>query len=184
SPDLGRRGYSFRGSRASRNERDALLAEREREQVRAARAPTEIRAAVIESGFGRLVLPVWYEHNAQFQPGQMAAQDVSMLVRGLVDPGARAWLVSTTAVTALESRQVAGGMQVSLPTLDQHAFVVITADSRLADKLSQQMRNMRRRCGQLWVELAGAKLERVRQTHAEIEETAAPRIPDAAFLLS
>jgi hypothetical protein len=182
SPDLGRRGYSFRGNATSRNERDALLVERERERTQAARVSAEVKAAVIESSFGRLVIPVWYDHNAQFQPGQMAAQDVSVLVRGLVD--ARAWQVTTTAVKPLDMSRVAGGMQVDLPMMDQHAFVVITADSGLEDKLMQRMREMRRRCGHLWVELAASKLERVRQTHAEIDATAAPKIPDAAFLLS
>jgi hypothetical protein len=182
SPDLGRRGYSFRGNATSRNERDALLVERERERAQAARVSAEVNAAVIESNFGRLVIPVWYDHNAQFQPGQMAAQDVSVLVRGLVD--ARAWQVTTTAVKPLDMSRVAGGMQVNLPMMDQQAFVVITADPGLEDKLRQRMLQMRRRCGQLWVELAATKLERVRQTHAEIEATAAPRIPDGAFLLS
>jgi hypothetical protein len=184
SPDLGRRGYSFRGSATTRSERDALLLERERERSQAARVSAEVQAAVIESSYGRLVIPIWYGHNAQFQPGQMAAQDVSVLVRGMADPGARAWLVTTTAVRTLESKQVAGGMQVNLPMMDQQAFVVITADPGLADKLMQRMRETRRRCGHLWVELAATKLERVRQTHAEIDATAAPKIPDAPFLLS
>src|SRR5690606_9109698 len=166
----------------SRNERDALLIERERQRTQAARVSAEVHATVIESSYGRLVIPVWYGHNAQFQPGQMAAQDVNILVRGLVD--ARAWLVSTTAVTPLDMSRVAGGMQVELPMIDQHAFIVITADPALEEKLRQRMRQMRRRCGHLWFELAATKLQRVQATHAQIEATAAPQIPDAAFLLS
>ena len=64
------------------------------------------------------------------------------------------------------------------------SVLAAAGDRRTQQSLMQRMRSMRRRCGQLWVELASAKFQRVQQTHAEIERTAAPQIPDAAFLLS
>ena len=183
SPDLGRRAYGALNAATSRPEQRALLAQRDRELLRADRVQREVHAAVVDSTYGKLVIPVWYEDGAQFQPGQMAAQDVSLLVRQ-AGTFSRPWQVTTTSVKSLEYEVVAGGMLVKLPAIDQQAFIVITTDMRLEENLMQRIRMIRKRCGSLWVALARAKQERVAATHAQIERTGAPRIPDAHQLIS
>ncbi|MGD9857843.1 MAG: hypothetical protein AB7U20_23110 [Planctomycetaceae bacterium] len=137
----------------------------------------EIQAAVIESDYGRLVIPVWYESGAQFQPGEMAAAGVSFVVRGVEH--ARAWEVTTTGVQPLDLEQpVPGGMEFHLPRIDQFAFVVITNDLELEARLSQKMRTVQQRCAGLWVELARARLNRVRPTHELLQRIALARVRD------
>lgn len=145
------------------------------------RTSNEIQAAIIQSAYGKLVIPVWYERDAQFQPGQMAARNVSVLVRNVND--AHAWQVTTTGVSPLEPRRDPGGLRVELPHFDQHAFIVLTADPGLAEKLMRRMKLMQKRCAQLWVDLAQARLERVNATHRDLEATTAPRVPEAGDLL-
>src|SRR5690606_35819678 len=141
----------------------------------------EIQAAVIDSDYGRLVIPVWYEQGGQFQPGPMTARDVSFVVRG--GEHARAWEVTTTSVRPLELEQpVPGGMEFRLPMIDQFAFVIITNQLELEAKLEQQMREVQQRCAKLWVELAHVRLDRVRPTH-ELLQQVAIKVPDGDGLL-
>ncbi len=178
--DAGRWSLGFRPAAGETNPRTAATgSDASRPQL--SRAEQEVQASVIESEFGRLLLVAWYEEGAQFQPGPMAARDVRMKVRGV--EMARAWEVSTTGVRPSRSERVAGGMEVQLDDLDQFAFIVITNDPGLEERLSQKMRTLRPRCGRLWTELADIRLNRIRQTH-EMLTHVAPPIHDAPSLLA
>ncbi len=176
-PDAGRRPLGFR----SDTTRGAGARPYALQQPSGARDQHEVQAAVLESEFGRLLLVAWYQDGAQYQPGSMRARDVRMKVRGI--EMARAWEVSTTGVRPLRSERVAGGMEVQLDDLDQVAFVVITNDTGLEEKLSQKMRTLRPRCGRLWTELAALRLSRVMGIHEKLAGIA-PAVPEAQSLLS
>jgi hypothetical protein len=172
---LGRSGWSTLGLRAmtpARGRTEPASVEGGRSQV---------EAADIHSEFGRLIIPLWYEDGAQFQPGQSAAQDVRILVHGA--DKAHAWEVSTTSVEPLVPERVSGGLEIRLPMIDQFTFIIITGDTALADKLIQRMRAVRPRTARLWAELARTRLERVQSLHAELERLA-PKVQDASYVLS
>ncbi|MCA9023723.1 MAG: hypothetical protein KDA86_00790 [Planctomycetaceae bacterium] len=143
----------------------------------------DVRAAVIQNKYGSLVLPLWYDNQAQFQPGQMAGKDVRLVVPG-GGQHAFAWSVTTTSVQPLELEYPAGGMEIRLPMLDQYAFIVITGDPDFGVKLTQRMRSQRERAAQLWVELARLRLERVRTTHEQLDQLARTKVPDAETRLT
>jgi hypothetical protein len=142
----------------------------------------EIQAAVIQSEYGRLVIPLWYDEGAQFQPGPMLASDVRFLVRGVEQ--ARAWEVTTTSVQPLElERPVPGGLEFRLPMIDQFAFVIMTNREEMEQLMSQRVKTMQQRCAELWVELARARLDRVRPTHEHLQRMARSKVPDGQTLL-
>lgn len=143
----------------------------------------EIQAAVIESDFGRLVIPVWYEQHAQFQPGEMTSPSgISFVVRGVEQ--SRAWEVTTTGVQPLDLEQpVPGGMEFRLPRFDQFAFVIITNDLELEARLSRSIRTVQQRSARLWVELARTRLNRVRPTHELLQRIAVRKVRDGDALL-
>ncbi len=138
----------------------------------------DVRAAVIQSKHGRLVLPLWYDNQAQFQPGQMAGKDVRLVVPG-GGQHAFAWSVTSTSVHPLDLEYPAGGMEIRLPMIDQYAFVVITSDPKFGAKLTQRMRRQRQRAAQLWVELARLRLQRVQATHQQLDQLARTKVPNA-----
>lgn len=138
----------------------------------------DVRAAVIQSQYGRLVMPVWYDNQAQFQPGQMAGNDVRFVVPGGGEH-AFAWSVTSTSVRPLELEYPAGGMEVRLPMIDQHAFIVITSDRDFGAKLTQRMSVQRERVAKMWVELAQLKLARVKQTHLKLDQLARTKVSQA-----
>ncbi len=142
----------------------------------------EIRAAVIESSYGLLVIPNWYQAGAQFQPGDMSAREVSFVVRGVEH--ARAWEVSTTNVRPLDINQpLPGGTEFRLPLMDQVAFVVISNDLEWEKMLTRRMRKNQQRCARLWVELARVRLDRVRPTHEILQQTARSKVKGGSALL-
>ncbi|MCA9077785.1 MAG: hypothetical protein KDA93_22350 [Planctomycetaceae bacterium] len=138
----------------------------------------DVRAAVIQSKYGRLVMPVWYDNQAQFQPGQMAGNDIRFVVPG-GGQHAFAWSVTTTSVHPLELEYPAGGMEIRLPMIDQHAFIVITSDPKFGAMLTQRMQAQRDRSAQMGVELAQLKLKRVKETHQQLEQLARTKVPQA-----
>ena len=130
----------------------------------------------------RSVIPLWYESGAQFQPGQMATGGVSFVVRGVEH--ARAWEVTTTRVRPLDINQpVPGGTEFRLPRMDQFAFVVITNDIEWEAMLTQRMRTQQQRSARLWVELARARIDRVRPTHEQLQRLARKKVSDGDAIL-
>src|SRR5262245_16483652 len=62
----------------------------------------DVKAAVMRTQHGVLVLPMWLGYGAQYVPGQSAAAKVTLTVPE-VPNGAQAWLVSPTDVRSLKS---------------------------------------------------------------------------------
>ena len=121
APVIGRRPQKRRGDNAS---------------------PGELEAAIIKTDVGMLLLPIWYGRHAQFVPGQMAANDVKIVVQG-IEETAVAWEVTTTGIHTLERKAVAGGHQITLPKFEMTTMVVITSDRREEEKLRKKMEVMR-----------------------------------------
>jgi hypothetical protein len=182
-PAIGRGNLDFRNSQPERKERDALRRERENQLKRAQQIDSELEAAVIRSDRGDiLLLPIWYENGAQFVPGQMVANDATIVVRG-ADESASAWEVTTTGIRNLASERVAGGIRITLPKFDQTTAVILTPDRNFKAKMSSKIKSMAMKSSRVSVELAKAKLERVRKVDEELQELNVGQ-PDAPQLLA
>jgi len=148
----------------------------------ATRVHPEIEAAVIRSRRGILLLPVWYQRDAQFVPGQMAAHDVTIVVSG-VDESSPAWEITTTSLKNLNRRRVPGGTEVHLPRFDQTAAVIFTSDQELLRELRERIAQSAKESARLSIALARAKMERVAEIDARIRKLGFGQ-PDAEQLLA
>ena len=178
---IGRRRIDFRSSPDEQFQKNALLNARIDRERRKRQQGAELQAAVIRSDYGTLLLPVWYETDAQFVPGQMAANNAKVMVHG-VSPSASAWEISSTGVRSLVRERVTGGVQITLPKFDQTAAVIITANRNLIEQLRRRVKAIAPLSAAMWIELAGQKFARVRAVDAVLEKLD-HRQPDAPQLL-
>jgi hypothetical protein len=164
---IGRRNLDFQRGTSSQQKRNALLKLRDNRQKRAERVGNELKTAIIRCDYGLLLLPVWYQHDAQFVPGQMAGNDATIVVPG-ADESAWAWEVTTTGVRSLTRERVTGGIKITIPKFDQTAAVVLSADRSLITQLRKKVQAIAPRSAQLSLDLARSKLARVRTINAEL----------------
>lgn len=182
SANLSQRGLGFLTSPTSRHERNMLLADRDARLRRQDRIESELEAAILRSPRGLLLLPVWYEEGAQFVPGQMAANNVSIVVPGVAEL-ASAWEITTTKIRNLQTERVTGGTLIKLGKLDQTAAIVLTSDRHAIAELESKMKTVAERSAQVCVALSQAKFERVESVDAELSSFGVGQ-PDAPHLLS
>jgi len=168
--------------RVWRREQEALLKARDNQLRRTAGMQGKLEAAIIQSDYGMLLLPVWYQTDAQYVPSQMAANNATIIVRS-VDESASAWEVSTTGVRSLTRERVTGGLKITLPKFDQTAAVILTSDQTLIAKLRRKMQSMAEQSARVSIDLMQAKLKRVRQVDAELQSLNVGQL-DAPQLLS
>ncbi|MCH7988511.1 MAG: hypothetical protein IID46_05080 [Planctomycetes bacterium] len=180
TPRFGRRVLDFRNTQNEIEERSAIL--QENRNQRKGKIDGELQAALIKSDWGKLLLPVWYETDAQFVPGQMAAKNVSIVVLG-VGESSSVWLVTTTGIHSLQREQVTGGIRITIPLLDQTAAVLFTSDPAVIQSLRRKIHGMAMKSARVSIDLAAAKLERVRRVDEELQQVHTGQ-PDAPQLLA
>jgi len=142
----------------------------------------ELEATILRTDYSTLVLPIWYGEEAQFVPGQMAANDLQLVVPG-VGEAATAWELSPTDVSRLvDSTRVAGGRQVGLRKFDMTTALLFTDDPRLIERLQAKVQELREPAARVAVELARTKLDRVNTTVITLQ--ALRPQPDAPLVLA
>jgi len=127
----------------------------------------DIQATILRSDYGLLLLPIWYGDDAQYIPGQLAANDVTMVVPG-ANESASVWEVTTTAVRSLPRKRVAGGIQITIPKFDQTTAIVLSSDPALIAKLDHQRKQFSQQSAQTIMALARAKLNRVQEVDEKL----------------
>lgn len=180
---IGRSQLDFRNTAPDAGERDALLTERKFAAERNRKIEQELEAAVIRSDrYGMLVLPVWTEHNAEYVPGQAAANDVEIVLPG-APRSASVWEVGSTSIRSLSREHAAGGIRIRIPRFDQTAAIVVTVDRRLITSMQARMNEMMLESARISVDLARAKLERVTDVNQELESLGVG-LPDGPQILA
>jgi hypothetical protein len=129
----------------------------------------DLEAAIIKTDYGLLVLPTWFSDDAQFVPGQMAANNATLVVPGVGD-AYRAWEISTTRISCLDSTRVAGGKQVKLKKFDMTAAILFTDDETVVERLRLKMNTLAEASARVSFELARAKLDRVTEIDRRLHE--------------
>lgn len=137
-------------------------------KVSAGTSSDSLEMVIVNSPNGLLVMPIWYQEDAQYVPGQMAARDVQLTIPGVPDT-ATVWNVSTTDVRTVKRKPVAGGLQVELESFDQVGALVVSTDPAWGRILRQRIASMKNRSAALWLHLAKARLERVRAVDSELQ---------------
>jgi hypothetical protein len=144
----------------------------------------DVKAAVLRTSRGLLVLPMWLGAGAQFVPGQLASSTLSLVVPQ-VPQGTQVWDVSpghVRAITPPRVERVVGGTRVSLPEFGMTTALVITADTNLVIRFQEQCRARRQLAAQWTYELAVQELQKVWRVEQQLER-AQHTVPDGAELL-
>ena len=160
---------------------EAALNDREVQNRKQGQLKNDLEAPVISTALGTLVLPIWYGNEAQYVPGQMAANDAKIVVPG-AGQSARAWEISTTRIHELASERVAGGKEVTLPKFDLTAAILFTADETLIERFIRKMEALREPSARVALELARAKFDRVAAVDLELHRLGHGQ-PDAGSIL-
>ncbi len=158
---------AFRNSAISRADREIQQAAHTSTLRREARLRSELEAAVFRTNNATLLLPIWYEHDAQFVPGKMAAPGATIDVASVPDT-AQAWEVTTTRVVNLPSEPIPGGRRIRLPQFDMTAAIIVTSDRKVVESLKRKMESMQAQSARVQIDLAKAKFNRVRIADDEL----------------
>ena len=153
--------------RRSNDELVAMARMKEQQQTRGANGVRRLEAAMIRCARGILLIPIYDDGNSQFVPGRMVARDVSIVVPGVPET-ASAYEITTTEVRSLSAKRGTGGMEIKLPLLDQTTMILLTTDRTIKGEMEGRVRQMADVSAKLTVELAAAKLSRVKGVVAEL----------------
>ena len=145
--------------------------------------PKELTAALIRSEYGALLLPMWLEDRAQYVPGQMTANNATIIVPGGGET-ASAWEITTTGRLQYLTREtVAGGIKIVLRRFDQTAAILITSDQNVVEQFNQRIAAIQDKSAAACVELCQLKLARTRQVDQQLQQLGAG-LPAAKHLLN
>src|SRR5262249_38155153 len=88
----------------------------------------DVKAAILRTKKGLLVLPIWVGKGAQLVPGQSAVANLSIPVPQVPD-GTQAWEVSPASVHCLHQERVIGGTKITVPEFGLTTAIVFTSDN-------------------------------------------------------
>ncbi len=131
--------------------------------------PQETVAAVFQGTNYRLVIATWLSHDAQYVPGKLAAQEAKVLIPEPSE-NARFWELTTTGLRSLTKQKTVGHYLVTLPKFDQSAIILVSSDPGWWDQVQQHVQQVAPASARISIDLAKAKLERVRGVDAQLTE--------------
>jgi hypothetical protein len=131
-----------------------------------------VKAALIHTNRGALLLPIWFGTGNQYVPEQGAVRALTVTVP-LVEDGAEPWRVTPAGVESLQqfAKKVPGGTELTIPEFDLVTPVVFTGD-RTPDGLVVWWQDYARKYGRLaarWaLDLAAEEYDKVRAVHEKL----------------
>jgi hypothetical protein len=128
----------------------------------------DVKAAVIRTGKGLLVLPMWLGPGAQFVPGQLATSALSIVVPQ-VPQGTTPWEITPGEVRCLSIERVVGGTKITLPEFGLTTAIVFTSDTKQLIRFQEQCRARRQLAAQWTYELAVQELQKVWRVEEQLE---------------
>lgn len=129
----------------------------------------DVKAAVLRTAKGILVLPIWMGKGSQFVPGQAAASKVSLRVPH-VPASMQAWEVTSADVRGLRAERKTGGMDVTLPEFGLTAALVFTSDINVVVRLQEQARARRQLASQYSYDMALYEFNKVLAVQEELDK--------------
>jgi hypothetical protein len=144
----------------------------------------DVKAAVLRTKIGLLVLPIWVGRGAQFVPGQSAVANLTLVVPQ-VPVGTQPWEVSPAEVRCLRQERVIGGVKVTIPEFGLTTAIVFTADNGpngIVVRFQEQARHSAKVAAQWAENLAEEEITKVSRVEEQLERLG-HTLPDAAKLL-
>ncbi|HZZ80725.1 MAG TPA: hypothetical protein VFE62_19640 [Gemmataceae bacterium] len=141
----------------------------------------DIKAAVLRSKQGVLVIPIWQGRFSQFVPGQAAVSKLTLVVPQ-VPITMQAWEVTPGEVRGLKMSRVDKGQKVTLPEFGLTSMVVFTNDANLMGRFQDMARAKRQQAAQWSHDMAVYEYDKVAKVHIELEKQGIT-LPDGNALL-
>lgn len=141
----------------------------------------DVQATLLRNDRGLVVIPIWYGKGAQFVPGQLAANDLTIIVPGIPD-AAQAWQVTPAEVRMVKRERVAGGTRLTLPEFDLTGIILLSNDTVTLDQLR---REVAKTCpyAALWAaELADSTVAKAKHVNGQLAALGHPQ-PDSFTLV-
>lgn len=133
----------------------------------------EVKAAILRTTNGMLVLPMWLGKGAQFVPGQSATVNLSMVIPQVM-VGTQPWEVGPGEVRLLAPERVTGGTKITIPEFGLTTAIVFTADNGpngVLTRFQEQARQMGRPAAQWATQLAEEELRKVTRIQTQLAES-------------
>lgn len=140
----------------------------------------DVKAAILRTPKGILVLPIWLGKGGQFVPGQAAFGKVSIKVPQ-VPQSMQAWEVNPADVRSLRAEREVGGTKITLTDFGLTSAIVFTADTKAIVRFQEQARSRRQLAAQWSYDLALYEFEKVRKVQEQLVQLG-QTVPDAAHL--
>ena len=102
----------------------------------------DVKAAVLRSPLGMLLLPVWQGPFGQFVPGQAAVHDLT-IVAPPMQPSMQAWEITPAEVRRVKTERVAGATRIKLKDFGLTSAILLTSDNDLIGRLQEQAKARR-----------------------------------------
>jgi hypothetical protein len=143
-----------------------------------------IRGAAISTsdGRGRLILLADLSPGAQWQPPQMALNDLMLRVPGAPD-SAQAFELSLGGMKVLDRKRTPGGVQIKVPEFGVASMVLLTTDFAQAERIKRAIEAVRPQAVDLAIRQARAQSEWVGELNARLANDS-HGVPEAQELLS
>lgn len=108
---------------------------------------------------GTLLLVADYAQNAQYQPSQMAMNDLKITL--MVPEASQAFEITPGEVRPLDRERVPGGIRITVPDFSVTSLILVTTDYGLVGRLVEQVTRVRPKAVQLAIEQARLQLQGV-----------------------
>jgi hypothetical protein len=144
----------------------------------------EVKAALLRTDHGLLVLPIWLGNGSQFVPDQLAAAKLSIIVPE-VPASNQPWRLSPAEVKSLEYERVLGGTKVTLGEFGLTAAILFTSENHptgILVRLQDQVRSMREQAAHWAHDLAEVELEKASRVESQLESEG-HALPDGRALM-
>jgi hypothetical protein len=131
----------------------------------------DVRAAVLRTDHGLVVLPIWMGGYSQCVPGQAAQPNLAITVPQVPD-GTMAWLVSPAGARCLRQERIVGGTKVTIPEFGLTAIVVFTGDNGpngVLVRFQEQARQSAKIAAQWSHDLAEEEIRKVAVIEGQLE---------------
>jgi hypothetical protein len=141
-----------------------------------------VKAAVLRTTKGLLVLPMWLGGSSQFVPGQAAVSKLTLTVPQ-VPPSCQAWELSPGEVQHIKAeRGEQPGMKITIPEFGLATAIAFTSDIKLIQHFQELCYARRQLAAQYTYDLAVEELKKIAVVEAELEKEG-HTLPDAALLM-
>jgi hypothetical protein len=142
-----------------------------------------VKAAVLRTERGILVLPIWMGKGAQFVPGQAAAAKLSITVPQ-VPASMQPWEISPGRVHALHEERSTGGTKITLPEFGLTSAIVFTGDQAngMVARFQNQAMQMSKTTAKWSHDLAEEEIRKVAIIEVQLEKDG-HTLPDGQKLM-